>query len=358
VVNNAYEQGENRRKEVVHMGKAGAPAAERDVPGDTTRGGPGQAVATVDIVIPAFNEGGCIEGLLKDVVMAKQDDWFQIQQTYVISDGSTDQTDDIVRQVATRDQRVRLIRKQERKGKQDSVNLAFSISSADVLVFIDADVRLGGEDSIRKLVQYFRDGKTALVQGGLVRVCPGRSPNPAKQAGYFDWILVDRIRRQRAMSWWSIDARVMALSRDFYQQLSLPRSLADDQFIFYSCIQQRRRFVWAEDAIFYYGSPVSIADFSHQWSRYFFYTNQSRQYFGRDLIAKEMSVPGLWRTILSSFIRHPLCGLMWALCYGISKVEFRRRVDFERYERGFFWTRSEPLRIQEVEGMGDERALG
>jgi len=49
---------------------------------------------------------------------------------------------------------------------------------------------------------------------------------------------------------------------------------------------------------------------------------------------------------------------MWALCYGISRVEFRRRVDFERYERGFFWTRSEPLRIQEVEGMGDERPLG
>ena len=295
--------------------------------------------------------------MLKDVVMAKQDGWFRIQQIYVISDGSTDRTDDIVRQVATWDQRVRLIRKQERKGKQDSVNLAFSISNADVLVFIDADVRLGGKDSIRKLVQYFRDGKTALVQGGLVRVRPGRSPNPAKQAGYFDWILVDRIRRQKAMSWWSIDARVMALSRDFYQQLSLPRSLADDQFIFYSCIQQRRRFVWAEDAIFYYGSPVSIADFSHQWSRYFFYTNKSRQYFGKDLIAKEMSAPGLWQTIMSSIIRHPFCGLMWVLCYSSGKIEFMLEVDFEKYERGFFWTRSDPLSIQDAQRLGDETAL-
>jgi len=340
------------------MADRGTQMVRRAIPRDAIMDEPRQAAATVDIVVPAFNEGSCIEDLLNDIIMAKRDDWFQIRQIYVISDASTDQTDDIVQQVATRDQRLRLIRKQERKGKQDSVNLAFSISNADVLVFIDADVRLGGKDSIRKLVQYFRDGKTALVQGGLVRVYPGRSLNPAKQAGYFDWILVDRIRRQKAMSWWSIDARAMALSRDFYQQLSLPRSLADDQFIFYSCIQQRRKFVWAEDAIFYYGSPVSIADFSHQWSRYFFYTNQSRQYFGADLIAKDMSVPGLWRTIMSSVMRHPLCGLMWVLCYGISKVEFRRGVDFGRYERGFFWTRSEPLRIQEVEGMGDERALG
>ena len=52
-------------------------------------------------------------------------------------------------------------------------------------------------------------------------------------AAHFDWILVDKIRRQKAMSWWSIDARVMALSRDFFRYLVLPRSLADDQFIFY-----------------------------------------------------------------------------------------------------------------------------
>ncbi|TET83390.1 glycosyltransferase, partial [candidate division TA06 bacterium] len=229
-----------------------------------------QATATVDIVIPAFNEGSCIEGLLNDVVMAKQDNWFEIQHIYVISDASTDQTDDIVQQVATRDRRVKLIRKQERKGVQDSKNLAFAVTNADILVFIDADVRLASEHSIPKLVQYFRDDKTALVQGGLVRTRPGLSLNPAKQAAYFDWILVDRIRRRKAISWWSIDARVMALSRDFYRRLVLPRSLADDQFIFYSCIQQGRKFVWADDAIFYYGPPASIADFSHQWSRYVF----------------------------------------------------------------------------------------
>jgi len=299
-----------------------------------------EAVGTVDVVIPAFNEGSCIEGVLHDVVMARQDDWFQIQNIYVISDASTDQTDDIVQQVAARDRRVKLVRKAERKGKQDSINLAFSVTSADVVVFIDADVRLGSKDSITKLVQHFRDGNVAVVQGGLVRVHPGFTLYPAKLAAYFDWILVDKIRRRKAISWWSIDGRVMALSRDFYRHLVLPPYLADDQFIFYSCIQQGRHFVWADDAIFYYGPPKSIADFSHQWSRYFFYTSKSRQYFGKDLIGGDMSVPGLWQTILSTVLRHPLCGLMWVLCYAISKGEFILRVDFENYGHGFFWTKS------------------
>jgi len=229
-----------------------------------------ETVVTVDVIIPAFNEGGCIKGVLRDIVMARQDDWFQIQNIYVVSDASTDQTDDIVQQMAARERRVKLISKPERKGKQDSINLAFSITNADVIVFIDADVRLASEDSITKLVRHFRDGNVAVVQGGLVRPRPGFTLSPVKQAAYFDWLLVDKIRRQKAISWWSIDGRVMALSRDFYQRLVLPPSLADDQFIFYSCIQQGRQVVWADNAIFYYGPPQSIGDFSQEWSRYFF----------------------------------------------------------------------------------------
>jgi len=311
---------------------------------DTTRVKPLQPEITVDAVIPAFNEGSCIESVLHDVLMARQHDWFQIQNIYVISDASTDQTDDVVQRVAGRDLRIKLIRKQERKGKQDSINLALSVTSADVVVFIDADVRFADEDSMAKLLHHFRDPKTALVQGGLVRVHPGFTLHPAKLAGYFDWILVDKVRRRKAISWWSIDGRVMALSRDFYRYLALPCSLADDQFIFYSCIQQGRKFVWADDAVFYYGPPKSMADFSHQWSRYFFYTKKSHQHFGAELIGGDMSVPGLRRTVMSCLLRHPLRGVMWLLGSATSRVEFMLRVDFDKYDRGFFWTKSSLLR--------------
>ncbi len=311
---------------------------------DTTRETPLQARITIDVVIPALNEESFIESVLLDVIMAKQHDWFQIQKIYVISDASTDQTDDIVQRVARRDVRIELIKKRERKGKQDSINLALSLTSADIVLFIDADVRLANKHSIAKLLHHFRDGENALVQGGLIRVHPGFTPpHAAKLAAHFDWILVDKIRRRKAMSWWSIDARVMALSRDFFRHLTLPRSLADDQFIFYSCIQQGFKFVWADDAIFYYGPPKSIADFSHQWSRYFFYTKKSCQHFGEELIRREMSVPGLWRTIMSCLLRHPLCGLMWLIGFAISRVEFMLGVDFDKYERGFFWTKSGSL---------------
>jgi len=326
------------------------------LPSSTSRTQPLQARITIDVVIPALNEESCIEGLLHDVMMVRSRDWFQIQNIYVISDASTDHTHDIVQRLARRDVRIELIKKTERKGKYDSINLAFSISSADVVLFIDADVRLASEQSIAKLLHHFRDDGVSLVQGGLVRVHPGFTPHVAKLAAHFDWILVDKIRRQKAMSWWSIDARVMALSRDFYRQLMLPCSLADDQFIFYSCIQQGRKFVWADDAIFYYGPPGSMADFSHQWSRYFFYTRKSCQHFGEELIRRDMGVPGLWRTIMSCLLRHPLCGLMWLLGFAMSRVEFMLGINFDKYERGLFWTKSSPLKISTEIDSGTHEA--
>jgi len=328
---------------------------------DAARVKPLQARITIDVVIPAFNEQSCIEGLLDDVMMARQEDWFQIQNIYVISDASNDQTDDIVQRISGRDHRIKLIRKQERKGKNDSINLAFLLSSSDVVLFIDADVRLANEHSITNLLRHFRDGKTALVEGGLVRVQPGFTLHPAKLAAYFDWILVDNIRRRKAMSWWSIDGRVEALSRDFYRHLVLPLSLADDQFIFYSCIQQARKFVWADDAIFYYGPPESIADFSHQWSRYFFYTKKSRQYFGEELIDRDMSVPSLRRTIMSCLLRHPLYGLIWVLCYAMSRAEFMLGVDSDKYERGLYSSESNPLKInfpKQPGYLGEDEGIG
>ena len=326
-----------------HIAHGDTSEATGVLPLDTIRVKPLQAEMTIDIVIPVFNEESCVEGLLHDVMMARKHDWFQIQNIYVISDASMDQTDNIVQRIARRDHRIKLIRKQERKGKQDSINLAFSVTSADVILFIDADVRLANEYSIAELSHHFRYGVVALVQGGLVRVHPRFTLNAAKLASHFDWILVDKIRRQKAMSWWSIDGRVMALSRDFYRYLVLPCSLADDQFIFYSCIQHDCTFVWADDAIFYYKPPRSIADFSHQWSRYFFYTGKSRQHFGKELIDRDMSVPNLWRTIMSCILHHPLCGLMWLPCFALSRIEFMLGVDFDKYDRGFFWTKSSLL---------------
>jgi len=67
----------------------GVPAVAEVLRGDTTRETPLQARLTIDVVIPALNEESFIENVLHDVIMAKQNDWFQIQKIYVISDSTS-----------------------------------------------------------------------------------------------------------------------------------------------------------------------------------------------------------------------------------------------------------------------------
>jgi len=93
--------------------------SNRAILSDKSKEKPREAVIAVDVVIPAFNEESCIEGVLYDVLMERQHDWFQIPNIYVISDAPMDQTDDIVQRVTKRDPRIKLIRKKNRKGKSD-----------------------------------------------------------------------------------------------------------------------------------------------------------------------------------------------------------------------------------------------
>lgn len=298
----------------------------------------------VEVVVPVFNEEACIGDLLSDLMGVPDGEAFMIGHIRVISDASTDATDSIVQHASERDNRIRLTRKTERQGKTDSVNLAISSSDADVLVFIDADVRLARPDALEQLLDSFSDGSnTALVQGNLVRSERRITKSLAKQASRFDSLLVAEVRRRKPVSWWSIDGRVMALARSFYKDLVLPHDMADDQFLFYTCHQQGRKATWAEQAIFYYGPPETLADFSHQWSRYFFYTQKSLQHFGKDIVARDMAVPGLWRLILSMTQRHPFAGVAWLTSFGFSKAGYLLRLKFDQYEQGIYRTDSKPV---------------
>jgi glycosyltransferase involved in cell wall biosynthesis len=298
----------------------------------------------VEVVVPVFNEEACIGDLLSDLRGVADGDAFMIGNIRVISDASTDATDSIVQRAAEQDVRIRLTRKEERKGKTDSVNLAISSSDADVLVFIDADVRLARTDAVEQLLAPFTSGSnTALVQGNLVRSERRITKSLAKQASWFDSLLVAEVRRRKPVSWWSIDGRVIALARGFYGDLVLPRNMAEDQFLFYTCREQGRKAIWVEQAVFYNGPPETVADFSHQWSRYFFYTKKSLQHFGKDIVAGDMAVPGLWRFILSMTLRQPFAGVAWLTCFGLSKAEYLLRLKFDQYERGIYRTESKPV---------------
>src|SRR5262245_40716808 len=92
----------------------------------------GKIEPTVSIIISAYNEEGAIRHKLEDTLAL--DYPADRLEVIVASDGSSDSTDDIVREFAPR---VRLLRVEGRLGKTIAQNAAAAIASGEILVFSD-----------------------------------------------------------------------------------------------------------------------------------------------------------------------------------------------------------------------------
>jgi cellulose synthase/poly-beta-1,6-N-acetylglucosamine synthase-like glycosyltransferase len=119
------------------------------------------------VLIPAYNEEKVIGAKVENALaLDYPTDRLEI---LVGSDGSTDQTDQIV--LGFRDRRLRLVELPGRSGKIGVYNRLVAETAADILVFTDANVMLDPR-SLRFLLRHFADPKVGVVNGGKYIVIP------------------------------------------------------------------------------------------------------------------------------------------------------------------------------------------
>jgi len=112
----------------------------------------------VSFIITAHNEAGRIREKLENTL--GQEYPSGLFEVIVASDGSSDQTDEIVRSYAPRG--VHLVRASERKGKEAAQKLAVAAASGEVLVFSDVATRLAA-DGVSRIVRAFADSTVGCV---------------------------------------------------------------------------------------------------------------------------------------------------------------------------------------------------
>src|SRR5690606_31782633 len=119
----------------------------------------------IRIAVAAYNEAGQIRELIENLL--ELDYPADRRQILVISDASTDGTDDIVREYA--DRGVELIRLPERRGKTAAENFGRRYLRGRIIVNTDASVRIG-RDALRRLVAQFADPTVGVASGRDVSV--------------------------------------------------------------------------------------------------------------------------------------------------------------------------------------------
>ena len=141
---------------------------------------------TISIVLPAYNEAETIAGTLEQVLAI--DYPADRRQILVVSDASTDGTDDVVARFAA--QGVELLRLPQRRGKTAAENAARLCLRGDIIVNTDASVRIDAA-AVKHLVQAFEDPSVGVASGRDVSVSNiDQRTNPGEHAyvGYDMWV--------------------------------------------------------------------------------------------------------------------------------------------------------------------------
>jgi cellulose synthase/poly-beta-1,6-N-acetylglucosamine synthase-like glycosyltransferase len=131
-------------------------AARRGRRGSPRQGG----TMAATIIVPAYNEEASLQAKILNVLAA--DYPAEQLEVLVVSDASTDRTNEIARSFES--QGVRLIVQETRRGKTAGLNRAISIARGEVVIFTDANAAYEPE-TIRILVGYFHDARVGLVSG-------------------------------------------------------------------------------------------------------------------------------------------------------------------------------------------------
>lgn len=167
---------------------------------------------TVSVLLSVYNE--------EQVIRQKVENFMQLDypedriELLVISDGCSDQTEEIVRSMASN--RVRLLVQEERGGKTLALNRGSMEANNEIFVFTDAN-SMFRPDSVRKLMAAFADPTVGLVSGRSVYVdAEGNETLGGIYRRYEEWI---KEGESGLFSIVGADGAIYALRRDIFEPL-------------------------------------------------------------------------------------------------------------------------------------------
>lgn len=139
----------------------------------------------VTITIPVYNAISSIRATLDRLL--ELDYPHEKLQLLVISDASTDGTDDVVREY--RDRGVELLRMDVRRGKTTAENTAVHVARGDIIVNVDATVQVPAS-SLKPLIRVFEDPSIGVASSRDVSVGQANAAVGAESSyvGYEMWV--------------------------------------------------------------------------------------------------------------------------------------------------------------------------
>ena len=213
----------------------------------------GSATPFVTVLIAAFNEQAVIEATIRNKL--NQNYPKDRLEVLVVSDNSSDKTDDIIHGI--KDVRVRLIRQAPRAGKTSALNLAVPQAKGEIIIFSDAN-SLYAPDTIRKLVTNFSDPSVGYVTGKMIYASTDGTMVGDGCSAYMKYENRLREIETRLGSIIGVDGGVDAVLKRIYQPMT--NDQLPDLVLPLKVIAQNYRVVYEPEAILWENSLNEMSD--------------------------------------------------------------------------------------------------
>jgi biofilm PGA synthesis N-glycosyltransferase PgaC len=216
---------------------------------------------TVTLLVAAHNESDVISAKLRNALAL---DYPAAKLTIVVaSDGSRDNTAEIVRSIAATEGagRVRLAEFNENRGKVATLNDVLSKLTTDIVVFSDASSLLS-RDSLLRLAQHFTDPKVGAVSGVYRVLKKDQAKLGAQEDFYWKYETFLKVQEAQLGAFTGAHGSLYAIRRELY-----PFPAADtinDDFIIPMRIRQRGYRVDYEPAAVAYEEAQEMEGFSRR----------------------------------------------------------------------------------------------
>lgn len=175
----------------------------------------------VTILITAYNEEKDIRAKLENTL--KIDYPREKLEILVASDGSTDKTDEIVKEYAGKG--IRLFRQEGRKGKTYTQNKAVEQTNCEIILFSDATTAYQ-PNVLREITPNFSDETVGCVAGKLIYVDDSESNVGKGAKGYWNYETFLKISESRACSLIGASGCLYAVRKSAYQPM-YPEACSD-----------------------------------------------------------------------------------------------------------------------------------
>lgn len=210
--------------------------------------------ATVGIC--AHNEEKNIEGCIRSVLEQELRS-IQLQEVIVVSSGSTDSTDAIVRRLQSEFPVLKLVVQRKREGKNSAINELLDAAQGDIVVLVNADNRLAS-GSLQHLLKPFQDEKVGMAGGRPVPTNDRRDP-----VGFAVHMLWD-MHHRLAM----IHPKIGELVAFRNNGTRLPKNMQSDEDIIRMKLEEDGfHSVYVPEAVVYNRGPETMKDFLKQRKR-------------------------------------------------------------------------------------------